>query len=473
MCCVSVLDNPYKRRLAPIRRCFSNLSDRRSGAEVAQQGAELCHSWPQISHIVVDLQPLHGTIPAMIPRHATAQLRDALADTPVVYLQGARQTGKSTLVKSLAEQSFASYSTLDTATVLAAATDDPDGFVRGLARPTVIDEVQRAPALAVAIKAAVDADRRAGQFLLTGSASALALPRLAESLAGRMESHTLWPLSQGEINGTHETFIDRLFAPELVTPRGTENTEDAVIDRICTGGYPEARTRRAGRRRGAWFDAYIDAILQRDVRELANIDRLLDVPRLLGLLASRTGQLINHADLARTIGLPQSTLKRYMALLETTFLVQRLPAWFTSIGKRLAKAPKLMLVDTALLIHLLEVDAARLRRDRTLLGHVLENFVAMEVTKQLGWCQRRCQLFHFRTSGGAEVDLVIENRAGQLVGVEVKCTATLRTRDFVGLKALAEIAGDRFVRGVVMYLGSEVVPFGKALHGVPIAQVWT
>ena len=244
---------------------------------------------------------------------------------------------------------------MDTAAVLAAASDDPDGFVAGLPRPTVIDEVQRAPPLALAIKAAVDADRRAGQFLLTGSAAVMSLPRLAESLAGRMELHTLWPLSQGEIDGTRETFIDRLFAAELATPRGAENTENEVIDRICAGGYPEARTRRAGRRRGAWFDAYI----------------------------------------------------------------------------------------------------------------------VMEVTKQLGWCERRCRLFHFRIGGGAEVDLVIENRAGQLVGVEVKCTATLRPRDFVGLKALAEIAGDRFVRGVVVYLGAEVVPFGQALHGLPIAQVWT
>ena len=242
--------------------------------------------------------------------------------------------------------------------------------------------------------------------------------------------------------------------------------------RICAGGYPEARSRRTGRRRGAWFDAYINAILQRDVRELTNIDRLLDMPRLLGLLASRTDQLVNQADLARTLGLPQTTLKRYMALLETTFLVQRLPAWFTNIGKRLVKAPKLMLVDTGLLAHLVDADATRLRRNRMLLGHLLENFVAVEVTKQLGWCQRRCRLFHFRTEAGAAVDLVMEDRAGQLVGVEVKCTATLQSQHFAGLRALAEVAGDRFVRGVVVYLGAEVVPFGAALHALPVGQVW-
>lgn len=408
----------------------------------------------------------------MLPRHAATQLRQALDDTPVVYLQGARQTGKSTLAQRLAERPSAAYLTLDTAAVRAAATDDPDGFVAGLPRPVVIDEVQRAPALATAIKAAVDADRTPGQFLLTGSAGVLALPTLAESLAGRMELHTLWPFSQGEIEGVRETFVDRLFAAELATPATAPNTEAEVIDRLCAGGYPEARTRSAGRRRTAWFDAYIEAILQRDVRELARIDRLLDVPRLLALLASRAGGLVNQADLARALGLPQTTLKRYLALLETTFLVRRLPAWFANIGKRLVKAPKLMLVDTGLLAHLQGADAAHLRRNRTLLGQLLENFVAMEVTKQLGWADRHCRLYHFRTEGGAEVDLVIEDRAGRLVGVEVKCTATLRPRHFAGLKALADAAGDRFVRGVAIYLGTDVVPFGPALHGLPVAQVW-
>lgn len=409
---------------------------------------------------------------AMIPRHAATQLRAALSDTPVVYLQGARQTGKSTLAKSLAAPRSASYFTLDTAAVRAAATDDPDGFVAGLPRPAVIDEAQRAPALALAIKAAVDADRRPGQFLLTGSAGAMSLPKLAESLAGRMELHTLWPLSQGEIEGARETFVDRLFEADAAWSTMVPNAQSDALDRMCAGGYPEARGRRSGQRRGAWFDAYIDAIVQRDVRELANIDRLVDMPRLLGLLATRTGQLINHADLARTVGLPQTTLKRYMALLETTFLVRRLPAWFTNIGKRLVKAPKLMLVDSGLLAHLLDADAARLRRDRTLLGHVLENFVAMEVTKQLSWSQRRCGLFHFRTEAGAEVDLVLEARDGRLVGVEVKSTATLRSQHFDGVKALAEHAGERFVRGVVVYLGAEVVPFGPNLHGLPLGQVW-
>ena len=409
----------------------------------------------------------------MRDRHATGALLDALRDTPVVYLQGARQSGKSTLVRAVAgRQHPAPYLTLDTAAVLAAAVNDPEGFIAGLKRPVVIDEAQRAPALALAIKAAVDADRRPGQFLLTGSASVMSLPALSESLAGRMELHTLWPFSQGELLGVRETFVDRVFAAKLVTPDTAPDPEESLIDRICTGGYPEIQARRSAARRQAWFDSYVDAILQRDVRDLANIERLSEIPRLLALLASRAGQLLNVADLARTLAIPQTTLKRYLALMEMTFLVRLLPAWFSNVGKRLAKAPKLLLADTGLLTHLIEADANRLRRDRTLLGHVLENFVAMEVIKQLGWSERRCRLFHFRTESGAEVDLVLEDRAGRLVGVEVKCTASVRKQDFRGLETLATLSGDRFVRGVVLCTGTAVVPFGRNLYALPVSELW-
>ena len=409
----------------------------------------------------------------MQDRHATGTLLDALHDTPVVHLQGARQTGKSTLVRTVAEMEHpAQYLTLDTAAVLAAALNDPEGFIAGLERPVVIDEVQRAPALALAIKAAVDADRHPGQFLLTGSARVMSLPALSDSLAGRMELHTLWPFSQGELADVRETFVDRMFADKLVTPDTPPASEKALIDRMCTGGYPEIQTRRSQPRRQAWFDSYVDAILQRDVRDLANIERLSEIPRLLALLGSRAGELLNFADLGRTLAIPQTTLKRYLALMEMTFLVRLLPAWFSNPGKRLAKAPKLLLTDTGLLTHLIEADADRLRRDRTLLGHVLENFVAMEVIKQLGWSERRRRLFHFRTESGAEVDLVLEDRAGRLVGVEVKSAAAVRQQDFRGLGALARLTGDRFVRGVVLCTGTTVVPFGRNLFALPVSQLW-
>ena len=416
----------------------------------------------------------------MLDRHATRALLDGLRDTPAVYLQGARQTGKSTLVQAIAEHRHpARYLTLDTAAVLAAAVNDPEGFVAGLDRPVVIDEAQRAPALALAIKAAIDVDRRPGQFLLTGSAGVLALPRLSESLAGRMELHTLWPFSQGELRGVRETFIGRVFAPSLVTAdtgpatEAAPETQAALVDRLCRGGYPEAHARRSPARRRAWFDSYVDAILQRDVRDLANIERLSEIPRLLALLASRAAQPLGFADLARTLSIPQTTLKRYLSLLETTFLVRLLPAWFSNVGKRLAKAPKLLLADTGLLAHLLAVDAERLRRDTTLLGHVLENFAAMELVKQLAWSEPACRPFHFRTHAGAEVDLVLEDRAGRLVGIEVKNASSVQRRDFRGLETLATLAGERFVRGVLLYTGATAVPFGRKLHALPMTELWT
>ena len=215
------------------------------------------------------------------------------------------------------------------------------------------------------------------------------------------------------------------------------------------------------------------AILQRDVRDLANIDRLAEVPRLLALLASRTCQLVNYADLARNLTIPMTTLKRYLAMMEMTFLVKLLPAWFSNIGKRLTKSPKLLLLDTGLLTHLLAVDADCLQANRTLLGHVFENFVAVEVLKQLGWSQKRCKLFHFRTANGQEVDLVLEDASGQLVGIEVKAGATVQRRDFRGLETLAAAAKDRFVRGVVLYSGDQMVPFGERFHAVPIPCLWS
>ena len=401
----------------------------------------------------------------MIPRHATERILEGLEDTPVVYVQGARQAGKSTLVQSIAERRRpAPYLTLDNATVLAAASSDAEGFIAGLERPAVLDEAQRVPALALAVKAAVDANRRPGQFLLTGSASVLALPKLAESLAGRMELHSLWPFSQGEIVGVRETFIDRMFAADLVTPKTAAETENALIERICTGGYPEVHARKSASRRQAWFDAYIDAILQRDVRDLANIERLTDMPRLLALLASRVGQLINYADLSRTLAVPQTTLKRYMTLLEMTFLVRPLPAWFANVGKRLTQGTE---ADACRHWAACPPDGSRRRTaaaaDRALLGHVMENFVAMELTKQLGLVRATLQVVPLshrcRRGGGPRAGRPM----GHLVGVEVKCTHTLQKRDFRGLETLAELTGQRFVRGVVLYMGTTAVPFGKGL----------
>jgi hypothetical protein len=412
----------------------------------------------------------------MYKRVLRPQLLAALEDTPVVFLNGARQTGKSTLVKEIAESEHpARYITFDDVTVLAAARHDPAGFLAELDGPVIIDEVQLAPDLFPALKMTVDRNRRPGRFLLTGSANILLVPRVAESLAGRMEILTLWPLSQGEIEGFDENLIDRLFSREFTLPRisakSAGNRAD-LLARLVRGGYPEVLGRKTEDRWRTWFGAYITTILQRDVREMANIEGLTDLPRVLTLLATRASSLHNLADISRGIDIPQTTLRRYLTLLETAFLLVPVPAWSSNLGKRLVKAPKLALSDTGLLTYLLGANEERLAEDPSMLGRVLENFVVTELRKQSSWGKAKPQLFHFRTQTGQEVDIVLEDAVGRLVGVEVKASATVASGDFKGLRALQEITGKLFKRGVLLYTGAEAVAFGADLFALPLASLW-
>jgi hypothetical protein len=408
----------------------------------------------------------------MYRRNIEHTLRTALADTPVVLLNGARQTGKSTLALKLASDLSAKYVTLDDATVLAAAAFDPVGFIRGLEGFVVIDEVQKTPALFPAIKVEVDGNRQPGRFLLTGSANVLMLPRLAESLAGRMEIVTLWPLSQGELLDRRERFIESVFSPRLPPLQSAAAEDVDLLPKLTTGGYPEAVQRRSERRKHAWFASYVTTILQRDVRDLANIEGLTDMPRLLALLAARAAGLLNMSELSRSCGIPNTTLKRYLSLLETTFLLQLLPAWSANIGKRLIKSPKIHLIDSGLVAYLTGQTAQRLGRDASFIGYLLECFVVGELLKQLTWSETRANLFHFRTTTGREVDALLEDAEGRLVGIEIKAAASVSKKDFAGLEAVAEATGTRFVRGLVLYGGDGSVPFGDKYFALPLSALW-
>jgi len=405
----------------------------------------------------------------MRPRHLQPSLLRALADTPVVLVNGARQVGKTTLVRAVPGRR---YLNLDDATVLAAARSDPTGFVGGLQGAVTLDEVQKAPELFPALKAAVDQARRPGRFLLTGSTDVLLLPRLSESLAGRMEVLSLWPFSQGELAGGREAFIDALFSRRLPDlPRGVLSRRE-LLERILRGGYPEIQRRSTSTRRAAWFGSYLTALIQRDIRDLANIDGVTVLPRLLGLLAARSSATLNVADLARDAAIPQTTLTRYLGLLTATFLVRTVPAWSANLGKRLVKAPRIHLTDTGLASHLLGLAPVRFTREPQHLGPLLETFVTMELLKQIPRSRARPNLFHLRTHTGQEVDLLLEDAGGRVVGIEVKAAATLRSEDFRGLRALEEATGKRFVRGVVLYGGAEPVPFGPRLLALPIDTLW-
>ncbi len=408
----------------------------------------------------------------MIRRNVQNSIQRAMADTPIVLLSGARQTGKTTLVRSLAAGFRARYYTLDDAATLALAASDPDGFIRNLGDAVVLDEIQKAPGLFPAMKLAVDQDRQPGRFLLTGSANVMTLPHLSESLAGRMEVISLFPFSAGELHHEVEGFLPWLFSGNRAEWRSLPSRED-IASRLTRGGYPEAIRRENEERRAAWFASYLSAILLRDVRDLARVEGLHSLPNLLKLLAARSSGLINLADVGRDAGLPHTTLTRYLALLETVFLIRRLPAWSRDLGQRLVKAPKLHLVDTGLACHLLGANARRLYADRNLLGRLLESFTVTELFKQISWTDPRISLFHFRSSGGAEIDIVLEKTDGSVAAIEIKASQTAGASDFRALKAMRDQLGGLFRSGVVFYLGDQILPFGDRLWLLPIQALWS
>lgn len=411
----------------------------------------------------------------MHPRHLAPLLADALSDTPVVLVNGARQSGKSTLVQSLPSPAGAArqYLTLDDAVVLNAARSDPTGFVNGLQGAVTLDEVQRVPELFLAIKAAVDRQRQPGRFLLTSSADVMLLPGIADSLAGRMEVLSLWPLSSAELTDSPDlNRADALFTGDWSALAVPPCEREDLIARLLAGGFPDAVARTSQRRREAWFDAYVQAVLMRDVRELANIEQLTEVPNLLHLLATRSGTLLNLAEISRSARLPQSTLKRYFALLEMLFLVVRLPSWERNPGKRLVKAPKVFLPDSGLLNHFMAATLASLAAKPGLPGGMVETFVLAELLKHLAFSKQRLTLWHYRTQTNTEVDFILENRLGQITGIEVKASATVDGKDFKGLRHLQETEPTIFQRGIVLYAGREVVPFGEKLWAVPLSVWW-
>ena len=408
----------------------------------------------------------------MFQRNILRKLVSALADTRVVLLNGARQVGKSTLARELAQQRGGQYLTLDDPTIAALARTDPAALVNSAAGFTVIDEVQSAPALFPALKREVDRHPVAGRFLLTGSANVFMLPTLAESLAGRMEVLTLEPLSQAEVESSPHNLIDALFDSTPWERRTVPTDRADLLRRIVSGGFPEALGRAEPQRRDAWFRAYLTSLLQRDVRDYANIEGLHDMPRLLSLLAARASSLLNMAEVSRATGIAHSTLRRYLTLLDALFIMQPLPAWSANLGKRLVKAPKIHLIDAGLTAHLLgHTDPAALALSPQL-GPLLETFVVQELRRHLRWAESAATAWHFRTAAGREVDLVLEAPSQRIVGIEVKASASVTQSDFNGLRELAGAAGKNFARGIVFYSGEQLVPFEEHLWAVPLGVLW-
>lgn len=433
---------------------------------------------------------------ALYPRYAELRLAEALEESPVVLIQGPRQCGKTTLAQIVgsprgltaganlpAGEGAYAYVTFDDDIARRGAETDPMGFIAGLPERAALDEVQRVPGIFTALKLAVDRDRSPGRFLLTGSTNVLQTPNLADSLAGRMETVRLHPLAQCELaerpdrpearleDGRFVGFLDALFEGGFETRR-SEPLGAELHERIVDGGYPAALARRAGRRRAAWYRDYVEAQMQRDVRDMSRIRALEALPRLMRLAAVQTATLLNVSDLARSFELSLPTVRSYLELLERVFLLERLPPWHSNRLSRLIKTPKLHIGDTGLACALMGLNAAGLARDPQRRGALLETFVFQELRRQAAWYDAPLDFFHFRDKDKAEVDIVIERGGIQVAGVEVKAASTVSEGDFRGLRRLREASGAQFAAGVVLHDGEISTSFGDNLYAVPLRMLW-
>ncbi len=405
------------------------------------------------------------------PRLPAGPLDEALSDTPVVVVAGPRQAGKSTLAQHVVTGQGGTWLSLDDAATLDVARTDPVGFVTGRTGLVAIDEAQRVPELLLAVKAQVDRDRRPGRFLLTGSTRFLGAPRLADSLAGRMEVLTLWPFTQSELAGgqARTGLIDAAFGGGIGDLRPHPVGRADVLQRAVRGGYLPALD-RTDRRRTAWFDSYVAGVVDREVRAVSDVAYLRELPRLLRLIAARTSGELNVTDVARDLGLSRPTTDSYLAHLEKVFLVQNVPAWSTNLTSRVVRRPTIGLTDTGLAARLL---GGRVRSDADIAGRLIETFVTNEVRAQSEWSATRPQLFHYRDRDGHEVDLVLESGDGRVIGIEVKAGATVRSEDLHGLRLLDQRLEDDFAAGVVLCTCPAPVHLGGRLWTLPMSVLWS
>lgn len=410
----------------------------------------------------------------LVARHAQHAVEEALADTRVVVVLGARQVGKSTLLEQVAsaEEAGREILTLDNQAVREAASTDPAGFVARLRTPVAIDEIQRVPDLMTEIKLRVDSDGTPGQFVITGSANLLEMKQVKESLAGRAEYLRLHPFSQGELTRQPETFVPGLangsFPAVIDAPVGRQ----AYAEIVARGGYPEAQSRTANRR-ARFFESYVEGIMDKDLSTLGDVAHRAVVARLLRAIGATSAEELNVERLSKTMGAPATTLRRHLDLLETLFLIRRLPAWSNNLLARSIKRPKVHVSDTGLLAYLVGADEQRLADDPGLGGMFHESFVAIEIDRQTSWLDDRPEVFHFRDRDQREVDLVLEHRDGSVTAIEVKSAATVRSNDFRGLAYLRNKIGSRFKAGALLYTGANTLPFGDRLAAVPLRGLWT
>ena len=406
------------------------------------------------------------------PRHLRHAMKIALSDTPVVCLLGPRQCGKSTLTRTYdAERT---YIDLDDQDILRLAQKDPQGFIDELPEQVTIDEIQRVSELTLAIKRSLDANRKPGRFLLTSSANLLQLPRLADSLAGRMECLYLHPLTEVEKEFRNGNFLTSWVEGKLEPrfPSSTEPAPSSLPQRLVAGGFPEAVKRQEKRAR-TWQKQYIRSLIERDIHDISEVQNASDVTQLLSYLSNQTAQLLNISNIANALKHTRRTVDGFLGILEKLFLVRRLPGWHSNRSKRLVKTPKIHIGDSGLAAALSGLQTNKWNEDRTRFGHLLESFVYQQLLAMADWSDEDFTFWHYRDKDKLEVDFVIETD-NEIRGIEVKASATSSDEDGKGLRRLADIAGKQFKGGLVLYDGKITLPIDKSrnLWHAPVSSLW-
>ena len=409
----------------------------------------------------------------VIQRHITKLVLEDMEDIDAVFINGQRQAGKSTFVETFASHyKKAPYITYDDLTFRAAEVTSPGTTFSGITEGLVIlDEIQLIPNSFLALKQKIDEVRRKKEkikFLLTGSVDAMLFPKLSLALVGRMYVRTMYPFSAAEIFGTQGNFLNKMLktAPDISAKFQKFNFSSVVLKAT----FPKLSL--DVKNKAQWCQSYISTLLDRDVKNLSDIDKIEIVPQLLAILAGQVGGLLNEAHLASAVKVSQPTLKRYRTLLDGVFLTYLLPPWFNNFGKRFVKSPKIYFTDTLLLCHLLGCSPEEIKDKRPeIYGHVLENFAAAELKKQLALMGDGI-LYHFRTSDLKEIDFVIEKRDGTLLAIEIKASQSVMPDDFKHILFLQKALPKKLVRGIVLYSGEKVIEFGKDLFAIPLTALW-
>jgi predicted AAA+ superfamily ATPase len=420
-----------------------------------------------------------GTLTGLAQRRLTSVLTSRLGEEPAIVLNGPRTVGKSTLLSALGQHVGRVVIDCDDPATRNAVRNDPGRFVAG-PQPVLIDEYQHVPELLDAIKAELNRDLRPGRYVLTGSTRYSTLPQAGQSLTGRVDILDVLPLAQVEIDGSAgDPLVHRLLAgtdePTIVKPSVT--TRDEYAQRITAGGMPVALRRPPGRSRSRWFASYLDLVIDRDVVELSRVRQREMLPRLLNVLASRSGQVLNIAAAAEAVGMEKSSAESYLRLLEAVFLLQRLPAWGTTLGSRVARMPKIHLVDAGVMAWLLGLTPQKIaKNDPSVLteyGHLVETFAVGEILKQVSWWDAPVTVGHFRTAAAEEVDLILERDDGGVIAFEIKAGTRVDGGDLAGIRALRARLGANLVAAVVLYTGQLAYTHNDGTTVLPLDALWT